>query len=70
MLSVKTWTDLEMITLSQSERQIPYDNTYMWNLKYDTDEPIWNRNRLTKTEQTMVAKGDEVQESDESEFGD
>jgi len=22
----------------ERERQIPYDNTYMWNLKYDTDE--------------------------------
>ena len=21
------------------KRQIPYDITYMWNLKYDTDEP-------------------------------
>ena len=23
---------------SQRERQIPYDITYMWNLKYDTNE--------------------------------
>ena len=23
------------------ERQIPYDITYMWNLKYDTNEPIY-----------------------------
>ena len=22
------------------ERQIPYDIAYMWNLKYDTSEPI------------------------------
>ena len=22
----------------ERERQIPYDNTYMWNLKYDTNE--------------------------------
>ena len=26
---------------SQRERQIPYDITYMWNLKYDTNEPIY-----------------------------
>ena len=26
---------------SKSERQIPYDITYMWNLKYDTNEPIY-----------------------------
>ena len=25
---------------SKSERQIPYDITYVWNLKYDTIEPI------------------------------
>ena len=28
-----TWMDAEMIILSEvSERQIPYDITYMWNL--------------------------------------
>ena len=26
---------------SQRERQIPYDSTYMWHLKYDTNEPIY-----------------------------
>ena len=38
-----TWMQLEMITLSKSERerQIPYDITYMWNLKYGTNEPIY-----------------------------
>ena len=25
---------------SDKERQIPYDIAYMWNLKYDTSEPI------------------------------
>ena len=25
---------------SERERQIPYGITYMWNLKYDTNEPI------------------------------
>ena len=37
-----TWMNLEIIILSKSERerQIPYDNTYMWNLKYDTNELI------------------------------
>ena len=31
-----TWMDLDVITLSKSERQrqIPYEITYMWNLKY------------------------------------
>ena len=26
---------------SESERQIPYDITYMWNIKYDTNELIY-----------------------------
>ena len=26
---------------SERERQIPYDITYMWNLKYNTNEPIF-----------------------------
>ena len=26
---------------SEWERQIPYDITYMWNLKYDANEPIY-----------------------------
>ena len=38
-----TWMQLEIIILSKSERerQIPYDITYIWNLKYDTNEPIY-----------------------------
>ena len=27
------------------ERQIPYDITYMWNLKYNTNEPIYKTER-------------------------
>ena len=26
---------------SETERQIPYDITYIWNLKYDTNELIY-----------------------------
>ena len=34
-----TWMDLEIIILSEvRERQIPYDVTYTWNLKYDTNQ--------------------------------
>ena len=29
--------------MSERERQIPYDITNMWNLKYDTNEPIYER---------------------------
>ena len=39
---------LEIFVLCKSERgkQIPYDITYMWNLKYGTDDPIYR----TKTD--------------------
>ena len=39
-----TWMQLEIIIInemSERERQIPYDITYRWNLKYDTNEPIY-----------------------------
>ena len=41
MSSAAIWMQLEIIILSQSERerQIPYDITYTWNLKYGMNEP-------------------------------
>ena len=38
-----TWLDLGIIILSKSgrERQILYDNMYMWNLKNNTNEFIY-----------------------------
>ena len=37
-----TWMDLETIILSEvSQKEIPYDITYMWNLKYDTNELVY-----------------------------
>ena len=39
-----TWMALETLILSEvsqgKKRQIPYDITYLWNLKYGTDNPI------------------------------
>ena len=32
---------------SERERQIPYDITYMWHLKYDTDELIYKTDPQT-----------------------
>ena len=32
---------------SERERQIPYDITYIWNLKYNTNEHIYKTNKLT-----------------------
>ena len=40
-----TWMQLMITKLSEvchKDRQIPY-NIYMWNLKYDINEPIYNR---------------------------
>ena len=42
---VATQMDLEIILLSEvREKQIPYNITYIWNLKYDKNEPIYNTN--------------------------
>ena len=43
---------------SKKERQAPYDTTHVWNLKYDTDELIFKRNRRTDVRnRRMVAMG-------------
>ena len=41
-------------TKSEREWQIPYEVTYMWNLKYETNETyLQNRNRLTDIENKL-----------------
>ena len=35
------------LTKSEKERRIPYDFTYMWNLKYDTNESIYETESQT-----------------------
>ena len=50
----------EIIILSEvsQKKQIPYDITYMWNLKFDTDELICETEIDSQTQKTdMVAKG-------------
>ena len=43
---------------SKRERQIPYDITYMWNLKYDTNELIYEKEIDPQIENRLVvAKG-------------
>ena len=39
---IATWMDLETLILSKPERKrgIPYDITYLWNLKYGIDDAI------------------------------
>ena len=34
---------------SERERQIPHDITYVWNLKYGTNEPIYRTERGSQT---------------------
>ena len=36
----------------EGERQIPYDITYMWHLKYDTNEPIYETETDSQTQRT------------------
>ena len=45
---------LEMIILSKSdrERQISYDVIYMWNLKYDTDQHVYETETDSETQRT------------------
>ena len=45
---------LEMIILSKSdrERQISYDVTYLWNLKYDTDQHVYETETDSEIQRT------------------
>ena len=50
MPSAATWMDLEIIILSEvSQKEIPYDINYMWNLKYDTNEFIYETETDSQT---------------------
>ena len=59
MPSAATWTDLEIIILSEvSQRQMSYDITYMWNLiKMIQMNLFTNRNRLTDFTNLGLPKG-------------
>ena len=54
--------DLEIIILTKSdrERQIPYDSTYMWNLKHDINELIYETEMDSHREQTCGCQGKRV----------
>ena len=47
-----TWMQLEILILSKSEgeRQMPCDITYVWNLKYGANEPIYETETDLQTE--------------------
>ena len=42
---------------SERERQIPYDITYMRNLKYSTNEPIYKTKIETIESRLVIARG-------------
>ena len=47
--------NLEIIIANEViERQVSYDITYMWNLKYNTDELIW---KIDLENKCMATKG-------------
>ena len=61
---VGTWMDLEIIILSEvnldSEKQIPYDIAYMWNLKIMIEINLFTKqNRLRDLEnELLVTRGE------------
>ena len=44
---------------SEKERQIPYDITYMWNIKYDTND-LSMKQKQTHRKQTSDCQGGEA----------
>ena len=53
-----TWIDLKIITnqsKSERERQISCDITYMWSLKHDTNQLIYETKANTVIENRLVA---------------
>ena len=61
--------DLEIIKWSKSKRQIPYDVTYIWNLKYDTNELIYKTETHRHREQTCECLGGEGRRGMDWKFG-
>ena len=47
--------DLEIVIISEaSQKEIPYDITYMWNLKYDINELIYETETDSQTQRTNL----------------
>ena len=52
-----TWMELETLILieaSQTEKDIPYDITYMWNLKYGTNDLSTKQKQIMDMEGRLV----------------
>ena len=55
MLFKATWTDLEIIILSEaSQKQISYNITYMWNLNNDTNELTYKTETDSEIQKTNL----------------
>ena len=56
MLFAATWIQLEIIILSEvsQKEKGKYHITYMWNLKYDTNEPVYKTEADSQTENRLV----------------
>ena len=39
-------------TKSERDRHIPYDITHKWNLKYNTNEPVYKKETYSQTQRT------------------
>ena len=55
---------------SDRKRQISYNMTYMWNLKSDTNEPIYETESCTQRTDWQLPKGRRVWGRDGLRFGD
>ena len=47
------------LSKTEKERQIPYDITYMWNIKYDTND-LSMKQKQTHRKQTSDCQGGEA----------
>ena len=55
-----TWMEAETLILSevsQRERQTPYDTTYMWNLKYGTNDLSTKQKQIMDMEDALYFPG-------------
>ena len=61
MLLAATGMELEIFILSEvkseRKRQIPYNITYMWNLKYGTNKPSYKTETNRHRDQTRGCQG-------------
>ena len=55
----RPWMHLEIIILNNSEKD-KYHITYMWILKYNTNEPIYQTDTNSPTENRLVVARGEV----------